>query len=253
MRAGFVSRAIAYGVIGVLALALAFHWGRTGAAPNQQGALTVIASAPLGRLAVAVIAIGLLAYALWKLTQGIFGRGPEGGGGHSLKDRVANLGGGVVYLVFFAVAVRVLLGSSSSDQGAPRHAAAGVLGWPGGHALVALGGAALVAISAYQAYEALTGRFADDSKVGEMSDGELRLFLLAGIVGLTARALVFAVVGYFLFRTAIDFNPASAVGVDGALSHIRREPYGPTLLALVAIGLLIFSTFSLFEARYRRL
>jgi hypothetical protein len=240
-------------VIGILALALALRWGPTGAAPNQQGALTVIARAPLGRLAVAVIAIGLLAYALWKLGQGLTGRGPEGGGGRSLKDRVANLGGGVVYLVFFAIAMRVLLGSSSSDQGAPRHAAAGVLGWPGGQVLVAVAGAGLIAISAYQAYDAVTGHFADDSKIAEMGDGELRLFLLAGIVGLTARAVVFALIGYFLFRTATDFNSASAVGVDGALAHIRREPYGPTLLSLVAVGLLIFAAFSLLEARYRRL
>jgi Domain of Unknown Function (DUF1206) len=253
VRAGFIARGVTYGVIGVLALALALRWGSAGAAPNQQGALTVIARAPLGRLAIAVVAVGLLAYALWKLVQGIRGRGPEGGGGPGLMDRAANLGGGVVYVAFFVVAVRVLLGSSGSDQGAPRHAAAGVLGWPGGQLIVGIAGAGLVAISAFQIYDAVTGHFADNSKVAEMGDGELRLFLLAGIVGLTARALVFALIGYFLVRTAIDFHPASAVGVDGALAHIRRATYGPTLLVLVAAGLLIFASFSLLEARYRRL
>ncbi len=253
VRAGFVSRGITYGVIGVLSLALAFRWGSAGEAPNQQGALAIVAAAPLGRVAVAVIAAGLIAYAVWKLSQAIRGRGPEGGGGPTAFDRVANGGGGVVYVAFFAVALRVLLGSSDSDSSAPRHAAAGVLAWPGGVVLVGVGGIALVAISLYQVYDAVSGHFADNSKVEEMGDHGLRVFLLLGIVGLTARALIFSLVGYFLVRTAIDYHAGSAVGLDGALARVREQPYGSWLLGLVAAGLLIFAVFSLVEARHRRL
>jgi hypothetical protein len=39
VRAGFVARGITYGLIGVLALALAAGAGTPGTAPNQQGAL----------------------------------------------------------------------------------------------------------------------------------------------------------------------------------------------------------------------
>ena len=81
VRAGFVARGITYGLIGVLALALAAGAGTFGTAPNQQGALELIDRSWPGRAGLVVIAAGLLAYALWKLTQGIFGGGPEGGGG----------------------------------------------------------------------------------------------------------------------------------------------------------------------------
>src|SRR5581483_11254422 len=90
VRAGFVARSVTYGVVGAIALALALGAGAAPAAPNQQGALALIAKAPLGRVAVAVAAVGLLAYALWKLGQAAFGRGPEGGGDAELKDRIAN-------------------------------------------------------------------------------------------------------------------------------------------------------------------
>ena len=253
VRAGFVARAVTYGVIGALALAIALGAGTLGAAPNQQGALALIARAPLGRAALVVICAGLLAYALWKLTLGIWGRGPEGGGGPELRDRVANLAGGVVYLGFFAVAVRAASGSSGNPSGEPRHAAAGVLGWPGGQVIVGIAGAALIAISLYQFYDAVRGAFAQDSKLQQMSPRERRLFMVLGRLGLSARALVFALVGYFLVRTAIDFDPNSAVGVDGALARLHNEPLGPWLLGLVAVGLLVFAAFSLIEARYRRL
>lgn len=253
VRAGFATRAVTYGVIGGIALALALGVGPAPAAPNQQGALAFIAGAPLGRAVVALAAAGLLAYSLWKLGQAVLGRGPEGGGGPDLKDRVASAGGGVVYLGFFAVALRILFGSSSSGSGEASKTAAGVLGWPGGPALVGIAGAVLVAISLYQTYDAVRGGFAEDSKLGDMTASVRRLFMLLGRVGLAARALVFALVGYFVLRTAIDFNSREAVSLDGALARVHREPFGPWLLGLAAAGLLVFAIYSLFEARYRRL
>lgn len=253
IRTGFVARAITYGVIGALALAIAVGAGRVGAAPNQQGALALIARTALGRVALVAICAGLLAYALWKLTQGVLGRGPEGGGSSQLFDRVANLAGGAVYVGFFLIAIRVLTGSAGNSSTEPRHATAGILGWPGGQAIVGIGGGVLIAISLFQLYDAIRGKFANGVKMQQMGPTERRSFMLLGYIGLAARALVFALVGYFLVRTATDFDPKNAVGVDGALARLHHQPLGPEALGLVAAGLLTFAVFSLLEARYRRL
>ena len=253
VRAGFVARGITYGVIGALAIAIALGAGTDGTAPNQQGALALIDRSLIGSVALVVICAGVLAYALWKLFQGAFGRGPEGGGGPGLIDRLGNLGGGVVYLGFFAVAVRVLAGTSGSSSSGPSHAASGVLGWPGGTVIVGVAGAGLVVISLYQLYDAVSGGFADESKTEQMDAGGRRLFLTIGRFGLSARALVFVLIGYFLLRTAIDYSPHEATGVDGALARLHHQTLGPFLVALVGAGLLVFAVFSLFEARYRRL
>lgn len=253
VRGGFVARAVTYGMIGGISLALALGAGGAGEAPNQQGALALIAKAPLGRVVLIVIAVGLLAYAAWKIRQALEGRGPEGGGGPKPFDRAANAAGGLVYLAFFAVALRVVLGTSNSGSSEARHTAAGVLGWPGGPAIVAIAGIAMVAISIYQIVDAVRGSFADEVKVEEMSSSQLHGFLALGVVGLIARALVFALVGYFLIRTAINYDPGSAVGVDGALAAVRHQAYGPWLLGAVAAGLLVFAVYSLLEGRYRQL
>lgn len=253
VRAGFVARAVTYGIIGGLALALALGAGTDGAAPNQQGALSLIARGLVGRAALVVISACLLGYAVWKLTQGILGRGPEGGGGLEVTDRVANLAGGAIYLGFFVVAIRVLVGSAGNSSSEPMRTTAGVLGWPGGQLIVGIGGGALVAVSLYQLYDALRGQFANDSKTEEMGREERRLFMWLGHVGLTARALVFALVGYFLVRAAVAYSPASVVGVDGALARVRHQTLGPVILGVVAAGLIIFAAYSLLEARYRRL
>jgi hypothetical protein len=253
VRAGFVARGVTYGIVGGLALAIALGAGTDGAKPNQQGALELIASTPLGRAALVLACAGLLAYALWKLTQGVFGHGPEGGGGRDLVDRIGNLSGGVVYLGFFAVAVRIASGSAGNSSGQQKQAAAGILGWPGGQVIVAAAGIGLVAISLYQLYDAVRGGFAEDLKRQCLGRRERRVVMTVGRVGLSARALVFGLVGYFLVRTAIDFDPNKAVGVDGALGRLHHQPLGPFVLGLVAAGLITFAAFSLMEARYRRL
>jgi hypothetical protein len=254
VRTGFVARAVTYGVISGIALALALGAGAAPAAPNQQGALSLIAGAPLGRVALLVVCVGLLAYALWKLGQAVFGYGPEGAGSSDLKDRVSNAAGAVVYIGFFAVAVRILLGGSGGSASSnPSRTTAGVLGWPGGPVIVGIAGGIFIAICLYQIYDAARGGFADDVKLGEMSPAQRRTFMAVGHVGLIARSLVFGIVGYFLLRAAIAYDPHDAVGVDGVLARVHREPLGTVLLALVAAGLLVFACYSLFEARYRRL
>jgi hypothetical protein len=253
VRAGFVTRAATYAVIAGLTLAIALGIGTRPAAPNPQGALSVINSGPLGRLALGIISVALLAYAVWKLAQTIRGRGPEGGGGSSIKDRLANLGGGLVYLAFFGVAIAVLSGSAGNGSKQPRQTASQLLGIPGGEVLLGIAGVALLAVSIYQAYDAISGRFANDNKLGNMRVARRRTFMLLGRVGILARAIIFSLVAYFLLRAAIELHARVAVGVDGALARVHHEPFGSWMLALVAAGLFTFSAFSLLEARYRRL
>jgi hypothetical protein len=252
VRIGFGARGLTYALIGAIAIALASGAGSS-ASPDQQGALELVARAPLGGVILAVAAVGLAAYAVWKLVLAALGTGPEGADGHGAMDRLSNLAGGVVYLGFCALAVRVLAGSGGNQTRSQRHTTAGVLGWPAGRELVAGAGVVLVAISLQQAYVALRGEFAHHSKTGEMGPEERRIFMILGRVGLTARALVFGLSGYFLIRTAIDFKVSRGLGVDGSLSEVHAQTYGNVLLVLVGVGLLLFAVFSLLEARRRRL
>ena len=253
VRAGFVARALTYGLIGALALALTLGAGTGGKAPNQQGALTLVAGAPLGKVALVAIVVGLLAYAGWKFVQAARGRGPEGGGDPEPLGRLGNLIGGVAYVLLAALAIRVLVGAGGNESKAPSHAAAGVLGWPGGPWLVGIAGVALIAGGGYQARDAIRAKFARENKLARMSDGQRRGFVRIGRIGMTARALVLVLIGWFLLDAGLSYDPHKAVGVDGALARLHHEPLGPWLTAIVAVGLLIFAGFSLLEARYRRL
>jgi hypothetical protein len=63
---------------------------------------------------------------------------------------------------------------------------------------------------------------------------------------------VFAIIGWFLVKAAVQFDPQDAVSVGGALGHLVRLDYGKFLLGAVAAGVFSYGLFGLVQARYHR-
>jgi hypothetical protein len=240
-RAGFAARAAIYGVIGILAIKLAL--GDGGKTTNQSGALKTIVQQPFGKALLVLIAIGLAGYALWRFVGVVREDG---------IDRLAALGSGVSYAIVFVIAVQILLGSGGSSGNAKKPTA-GVLGWPGGTWLVGAAGLVFCGVALYQIYKGISQDFLRDSKTEEMSYAVRKWFTWVAMFGYVARGVVFGLVGIFLIKAAVEYDPNKAVGLDGALSKLVNQSYGGWLLGIVAAGLIAFAMYSLADARYRRI
>jgi Domain of Unknown Function (DUF1206) len=248
-RAGFAARGVVYIVIGILAIELARGSGGTSA--SQQGALKSIADQPLGTVLLVLIAIGLGGYALWRLVRAFLGHGPEGS--DDGIERIAAFASGVAYAGICAIAVEILLGAGGGGSGRAKTTTAGVLGWPGGTWLVVIAGVVVIGIGLYQGYRGITRNFLDDSKTEKMSPRARTWIGRIGMFGYVARMVVFVLIGSFLIKAAVDYNPDKAVGLDGALATVGHAAYGPILLAIVAAGFIAFGVYSIADSRYRRI
>ena len=247
-RAGFVARGLIYGIIGVLALRLAI--GQGGRTTNQQGALHTVAHQPLGKVLLTLLAIGLGGYALWRFARAAIGHGPEGN--DSTLDRVTALASGIVYAGFCIVAVKILIGAKGTSS-TPKTTSRDVFGWPAGTWIVAAAGLIVIGVGLYQGYRGLTRQFLDDSKTEQMSPTTKRWITWLGLAGHLSRMVVFTLVGIFLVKAAVDYNPKAAIGLDGALAKLQHNSLGPFLLSIVALGLVAFALYSISDARYRRI
>ena len=245
-RAGFIARGVIYVLVGVLAVKVAT--GHAGTTPDQKGALETIAHQPFGQVLLILVALGLGGYALWRMTRALLGHGPEDS--DRGFDRVAAFASGVVYAGLCALAVEIVSGSSSSGS----ESAGGVLGWPGGTLLVGIAGFALIGVAGYQAYRGVSKDFLADSKdLLTVRYPACHAIEWLGAFGHLARAVVFGLVGVFLVKAAIEFDPRKAVGLDATLAKLAASSYGPFLLGIVAAGLMAFGVYSLTDARYRRI
>jgi len=247
-RAGFVARALIYGIIGLLAFELVVRQG--GKITNQQGALRTVEQHTFGHLLLALLAIGLGGYAIWRLFRAFLGHGREGA--DSGLERIGALGSGVTYALMCAVAIQILFGPGTSG-GNTQKTTSDVFGWPAGRWLIGAAGLILAGVAVYQLIRGVRHKFLDDSKTEEMPRLVKTWFTILGTIGHVARAIVFGMVAVFLLKAAYDYKANEAIGLDGALAKLYNGAYGSWLLGAVALGLIAFSCFSLVEARYRRI
>jgi uncharacterized protein DUF1206 len=247
-RAGFVARALIYGIIGLLAFELVIRHG--GKITNQQGALRTVEQQSFGHLLLALLAIGLGGYAIWRLFRAFLGHGREGA--DSGLERIGALGSGIVYALMCVIAVQILTGPGTSG-GSTQKTASDVFGWPAGRWLVGAAGLVLAGVAVYQFIRGVARKFLDDSKTEQMPRVVKTWFTIFGTIGHVARAVVFGMVAVFLLKAAYDYKANEAIGLDGALAKLYNGAYGSWLLGVVAAGLIVFSCFSLVEARYRRI
>jgi hypothetical protein len=246
-RAGLLARGVVYGVVAVLAIKLAI--GDGGQTTDQQGALGTIAEQPFGKAMLILVAIGLAGYAIWRLVRAAVGHGPEAH--DDAKERVGGVVSGIVNAMLCFTAVKILAGAGGGSGNTDK-TTGGVLGWPAGTWIVGITGAIIVGVGLYQGYQGISKKFLEKSKTEQMTESTKRAFTAVGVAGHLARMVVFAMIGYFLVRAAIDYDPEKSIGLDGALAKLSNLSYGPVLLGIVAAGLLGFAAYSVFDSRYHR-
>src|ERR671924_1822767 len=222
--------------------------------PAQQ----VRAEAQAGRGWYALLALGFTAYAIWRFVQAVAeredaGEGEAKGAAKKWGKRAGYVGRGLVYAALTASTVKILLGSGGgqSQTGKAHKTTAVVLSWPAGTWLVGIAGAVLVGVGLWNLYRGLSRKVEDRWRTGEMHEQARKWGARAGVVGHVARAVVFSLIGIFLVKAAIDFNPKDAIGLDGALRKLADASYGPYLLGLTAAGLIAYGVYCFVDARYR--
>ena len=253
-RSGLLAKGVSFGVVGVLAIKLAI--GDGGKATSRQGALQSLSQHSLGKLLLILLAIGFAAYALWRFIQAYAERDEDRGEKAKAKKwgkRAGYVGRGLIYAGLAYSTIRILTGSGQqqSQNQKAHHATATVLSWSGGRWIVGIVGLAIVGAGLWNLYRGLTKKFEEKWRTGAMSEIERTWGGRAGMAGHIARFVVFALIGVFVTKAAIEYDPKDAIGLDGALQKLAHQSYGPWLLGLTAAGLVCYGIYCLVDARYR--
>jgi len=249
-RTGYVAKGVVYATIGVLAMQEAL--GAGGRAPGPSGAMHSIESQPFGRTMLALLTLGLVGYALWKLVQGSMDPDDKGSDAHGVLRRAGYIGSSAVHGGLAFIAAQSILGEEDSSEDVMM-ASAMVYQPPFGQLVVGLVGLIAIGIGLYQLYAAYEAKFQGELKLDEMSDAQVKLVTLAGRVGTAVRALAIGAAGAFVILAAYQLDPSETHGLGGALEALQNQPLGSYLLGAIAAGLLIYAVFMLLVALYRRI
>ncbi|HEX7976363.1 MAG TPA: DUF1206 domain-containing protein [Anaerolineales bacterium] len=249
-RFGYAAKGVVYIVMGILALQAT--QGASSPKVDQQAALVKIITQPSGRLMLAVIAVGLAGYVLWRLIQTVLDPENVGSDLKGLVKRSAYLISGAGYTVLILTSTQLLRGNGgSSSSQATKDFTAQVMSKPFGVWIVLLVGLFVIGGALMQLYQAFKGNFKERFKTGQMKGEEREWVPRLGRAGTAARAVVYLIVGSFIVQAARTHNPSKAGGLGDAMQALAQQPYGAWLLGLVALGLIAYGLYAFFTARYR--
>ena len=253
-RVGYAAKGVVYLIIGFLAAKLAI--GQGGAATDQRGALHTIYDEPSGKFLLLVVAIGLLAFALWSFIQAIYDTEGKGSKAKGIIARIGYAAVGIAYaaLAFgaYQIATRTGNGGKSSST-STQDATAKLLQLPFGVPLVVLVGLVVLGVAFYLFAKAYNSKFQNRLNLATLKAQVKKTLIFLGRLGYGALGVVFTIIGFFMIVAAVQFNPHQAKGLDTALGELLQLPFGRVLLGIVALGLIAYGVYSFVEARYRRL
>jgi len=246
MRFGFASRGLVYVIVGALAFLAAVDGGRT---PDSKSALGTLLQMPFGKLLLAVIALGLVAYSLWCFIDAGLDLDNKGTDVKGWTARAALIISGAVHLLLALSASAAAMGTESSSGGDDRteHWTAALMYQPFGRWLVALVGGVAIALGVQHFVKAFREKYKEHIRYTPMAqrlDPMLKL-------GLVAHGVVVALVGIFFIWAAWTVDPSRAGGMRDALLIVRNADASQTLFMALGLGLIGFAAYCFVEAAFR--
>lgn len=249
-RLGYAAKGVVYLIIGGIAAQAAFSPAER--VEGTEGAMATVLEQPFGKVLLGLMALGLAGFVLWRAVQaGTDPEHPEGGKKRAVM-RIGYAMSAALYGAMTLEAVRMLRGSGGGEGGGTAHWTAVVMEKPFGRIAVGLAGLGIVAYGIYQLVKAFKGDDLDKRLNLEGSAVATRRRVVAlARAGTAARGVVFGSIGWLVIKAAMQYDPAEAQGLQGALVTLREAAYGPYLLGLVALGLIAYGIMQLVKARYR--
>lgn len=245
---GYIAKGIVYILVGGLASMAAVGLG--GQQAGSKEAITQLASQPYGSIMLALLGGGLFAYTLWRLIQAWFDTENMGSGIKGITARLAFAISGIIY-AGLGVYCFDLLRHAASSGSSTQSRTAELMGQPGGIYLVFAVGVVFLGVGVRQIMRAVKRSYLKNWHMRELNASQRKLAEGATRMGLTARGVVFLIIGLFLCIAAWQSDPSEAQGLGGALTTLARQPFGPWLLGIVALGLMAYGIYCFINARYR--
>ncbi len=252
-RTGWAAKGVVYLLMGLTAVNIV-RLQPTDDEASPEGALARVMERSGGRLLLLILGVGLLLYVLWRVLTVVMIAGNDLS--HWL-DRAGYTFSGLFYLALAWTALTSVLRDERPEDGNTiERISRALMDTQWTRVLLGVGGLVTIGVGLYfLVHKAGRRAFTDDldevDRTIGANDAYGRAVLLAGVVGWTGRAIVTALVGFFVTRAAVRFDASEARGFDRALNEAATTDLGAVLVGCAAAGLIVYGAYCLLSIPHR--
>lgn len=251
-RFGLSAKGFVYVLSGLLSFMAAFELGNINEKDGSNtGIFSFIYDKPFGKIILAIVAIGLVCYTIWRFIEAIKDTEHKGSDRKGLTKRAAYFTSGCAYAGLAFLAIKFLISHQKGGGNSQQKFASELLDKPFGQWLVAIVGLIIIGIGIWQAFLAISGKYKKNVQQSNLTGKAHGLVLRAGKVGYISRGIVWLIIGWLFLRAAWKADAQQAGGTESAFHWLKDSSYGPYLLAAVAVGLVCYGVFMFVRARYQ--
>lgn len=250
-RIGYAAKGTVYGLTGILTLLAAFNLGAE--KTDQLMVLKFLEEQTFGNILLGLLGLGLFCYSFWRFLQAISDPESIGTDNKAKIKRTAFFISGCIYFGLAVIAIYRIFatGGMQSSGGSGNQASWLSNGW--GYLLIGAVGLALVGTGIYQFVRIYKKDFIKLFQLKQMKDEEKKkLITNSAYMGLSARGILFLIMGYFALHAAYTANTSEIKTTMEAFSFLEDSGHGPWLLGIVAAGLVAYSIYMFLMAKYRK-
>lgn len=251
-RLGYGARGLVYLSVGALSLMAVLSPSVEATSPS--GALGWLSQQPLGRLWLFFTALGLAAFAGWRLLQCVFDADRQGRSWRALSTRASQgfsaMGYGVLAWSALSLLVRAPADPAAAEVERSHHQAEQMLALPHGHLMLAGVAVALAGVGLANISRAWREDFTAYLRCSQSLCRRVAPLARAGYI---ARGFAYLPLAALVMIAAIRSRPSDVTSLGGALDAMADQPIGGAVLVVAALGFMAFGAFSFVEARFRKI
>ena len=244
-QAGLGTKGIVYILMGILAAFTIFGMGQKA---DSTDVLLFISQQAFGKILLVAVGVGLGAYSLYRFYQAIKGTDDWGNDLRGLGVRAGFFLGGFIYSLITFSAFKIFLRGNTDNQQTSLLIEQ-VLDLPYGRAMLYIVSASILGRAIFDAtigWSKLHKKKISDDKLNETGR---KVLTRVARIGFSARAIVFAIIAFLIFRAAYFLNPDEAGGTKEAFSWLQNT-LGTVAFSFTGLGLVAYGFFMLIRARY---
>lgn len=245
-RAGYAVSGLLHLLIGVIAFQLAF--GRGGEA-DVSGAVAQLAAQPVGPILLWACFGACAALALWQLGNATLGYRRKTD--NKPSKRLSAVGQAIVFAGLAATILSFTMGKGKNSRESASDVTVTLMKAPFGIVLLVAIGAGIMITGIVFAVRGFMRTFEKDLALSYKEPAR-KFQSGVGVVGYVAKGIALLLVGLLVVIAAVRVQPEQSTGLDGSLRALREQPYGPYLLAAVAVGLIAYGLFLMVKAKTLR-